>query len=296
MKAALDKKRTVLYCGGNAHALVVDGYTSKDYYHFNYGWGGFCDGYFKYALCHLYESNAYVISGIRHYDPAIKVIGDLKYEVIKETGTADIVDCMKTGAAGDVLDIPATVTDEEGITYKVNNIRQMAFYRKGHFDKVTVGENLESVDPFSFMYTTIDELVLNDKLKEVPDEAFASGAMGWCCGIAPDADVITSAFTGDIMQVADTYHALGVDGDNGVQVVIHVGMDTAELHGDGFQCHVRGGQPVQLGERLLDVDFEKIRTAGHSDVVVMAVLNSDDYQEAELILEALGKELSGGKD
>ena len=173
MKADLDKKRPVLYCGGNAHALVVDGYTSKDYYHFNYGWGGFCDGYFKYALCHLYESNAYVISGIRPYDPAIKVIGDLKYEVIKETGTADIVDCMKTGAAGDVLDIPATVTDEEGITYKVNNIRQMAFFRKGHFDKVTVGENLESVDPFSFMYTTIDELVLNDKLKEVPDEAFA---------------------------------------------------------------------------------------------------------------------------
>jgi glucose-specific phosphotransferase system IIA component len=122
-------------------------------------------------------------------------------------------------------------------------------------------------------------------MEQVPDEAFASGAMGWCCGIAPDAGGINSPFTGDIMQVADTYHALGVDGDNGVQVVIHVGMDTAELHGNGFRCHVRGGQPVQLGERLLDVDFEKIRAAGHSDVVVMAVLNSDDYEEAELILD-----------
>ena len=173
MKADLDKKRPVLYCGGNAHALVVDGYTSNDYYHFNYGWGGLCDGYFKYALCHLYESNVYLISGIRPYDPAIKVIGDLKYEVFKETGTAEIIDCMKKGVAGDVLDIPATVTDDEGITYKVNSIRQNAFYSKGHFDKMTVSENLETVEPFSFMYTTIDELVLNDKLKEVPDGAFA---------------------------------------------------------------------------------------------------------------------------
>jgi glucose-specific phosphotransferase system IIA component len=122
-------------------------------------------------------------------------------------------------------------------------------------------------------------------MDQVSDEAFASGAMGWCCGIAPDTGVITSPFTGDIMQVADTYHALGVDGDNGVQVVLHVGMDTAEMHGDGFQCRVRGGQPVQLGEKLLEVDFEKIRAAGHPDVVVMAILNSDDYEEPELILE-----------
>ena len=175
MKADLNKKRPVLYCGGykNPHALVVDGYTSNDYYHFNYGWGGLCDGYFKYALCHLYESNVYLISGIRPYDPAIKEIGDLKYEVFKETGTAVIIECMKKGVVGDVLDIPSTVTDDEGITYKVNSIRQRAFYSKGHFSKVTVGENLEVVEPFSFFYTNIDTLILNDKLKEVPDQAFA---------------------------------------------------------------------------------------------------------------------------
>lgn len=121
-------------------------------------------------------------------------------------------------------------------------------------------------------------------MEEVPDEAFASGAMGWCCAIAPEEGVICAPFTGDIMQVADTYHALGVDGDNGAQVVLHVGMDTAEMHGEGFRCFVRGGQPVQKGEKLLEADLEKIRSAGHSDVVVMAVLNSDDYEGAELIL------------
>ena len=175
LKADLNKKRPVLYCGGygNPHALVVDGYTSNDYYHFNYGWGGLCDGYFKYALCYMYHSNVYLISGIRPYDPAIKEIGDLKYEVFKEAGTAEIVECLKKGEPGDVLDIPATVTDDEGITYKVSSIRQTAFYSKGHFDRMTVGENLETVEPFSFFYTYIDTLILNDKLKEVPDGAFA---------------------------------------------------------------------------------------------------------------------------
>lgn len=121
-------------------------------------------------------------------------------------------------------------------------------------------------------------------MEQVPDEAFASGAMGWCCGIAPSENVIRAPFTGDIMQVADTYHALGVDGDNGAQVVLHVGMDTAEMHGEGFHCHVRGGQPVQQGEVLLEADFDKIRATGHSDVVVVAVLNSNDFASAELIL------------
>ena len=158
---------------GVLKAEVVDGYTSNDYYHFNYGWGGLCDGYFKYALCYMYHSNVYLISGIRPYDPAIKEIGDLKYEVFKEAGTAEIVECLKKGEPGDVLDIPATVTDDEGITYKVSSIRQTAFYSKGHFDRMTVGENLETVEPFSFFYTYIDTLILNDKLKEVPDGAFA---------------------------------------------------------------------------------------------------------------------------
>ena len=121
-------------------------------------------------------------------------------------------------------------------------------------------------------------------MEQVPDEAFASGAMGWCCGIVPSENTIRAPFTGDIMQVADTYHALGVDGDNGAQVVLHVGMDTAEMHGDGFRCFVRGGQPVQQGETLLEADFEKIRATGHPDVVVVAVLNSDDFERAELIL------------
>lgn len=176
LRTDLDKKRPVLYTGTGygLHALVCDGYTSKDYFHFNYGWGGTGDGYYKNAMCG-FSVNASIFTGIRPYDPAIQVIGDIKYELVKETGKADILEYTKGGVSVEngALDIPSTVTDEEGNVYKVTNVRQLAFFRKGKFSKITVGENLETVEPFSFMYSYIDTLILNDNLKEVPDEAFA---------------------------------------------------------------------------------------------------------------------------
>ncbi|MBO7069011.1 MAG: C10 family peptidase [Bacteroidaceae bacterium] len=172
--AELDKQRPVLYCGSSMtgiHALVCDGYTSAGYFHFNYGWGGECDGFFKNAICG-FPLNASAYTGIRPYDPAIKEIGDYKYELVKETGLATIIDCLKTGGNGVTLDIPSTVTDSDGTIYKVTRIRRMAFYGKGQFEKVTLGENVESVDPFSFANTRINEVVLSDKLEQVPDNTF----------------------------------------------------------------------------------------------------------------------------
>lgn len=138
IRSDLDKKRPVLYTGTGygVHALVCDGYTSKDYFHFNYGWGGTADGYYKNAMCG-YSNNASIFTGIRPYDPAIQIIGDIKYELIKETGKADILEYTKGGVnvENGALDIPSTVTDAEGNVYKVTNIRQLAFYRKGKFSK-----------------------------------------------------------------------------------------------------------------------------------------------------------------
>ena len=85
MRAELDKQRPMLYCGGGLvgepHALVCDGYTSTNYFHFNYGWGGDGDGFYKNAIC-SYFADVYLYTGIRPYDPAIKVIGDYKYELV----------------------------------------------------------------------------------------------------------------------------------------------------------------------------------------------------------------------
>jgi len=175
MRAELDKQRPMLYCGGGLvgepHALVCDGYTSTNYFHFNYGWGGEGDGFYKNAICSFF-ADVYLYTGIRPYDPAVKVIGDYKYELVKETGLATIIDCMKTGGDGVTLNIPSTVTDTDETVYKVTRIRRMAFYGKGQFEKVIMGDNIESVDPFSFANTRINEVVLSDKLEQVPDNAF----------------------------------------------------------------------------------------------------------------------------
>lgn len=176
LKSELDKNRPVLYSGnpmgeGDGHALVVDGYTSNDYFHFNYGWGGYCDGFYKSALVRMYHKDAQIFTNVRPYDAVHKVIDDIDYALMKN-GEAHIFNYTKDHVKDVVLEIPATVTGDDGKTYRVTHIRQSAFYQKGHFSKLVMGDNIESIDAFTFFYTNIDELVLSDKMEVVPVQAF----------------------------------------------------------------------------------------------------------------------------
>ncbi len=119
-------------------------------------------------------------------------------------------------------------------------------------------------------------------MAEIPDEAFASGVMGWCCGIDPDSGEITAPVSGTIMQVADSFHAFGIDGGNGVKVIIHVGIDTVAMQGNGFSCKIREGEKVTKGQTLLTVDLDKVYSAGYPAIVIMAVLNTDEFSSIEL--------------
>lgn len=175
MKSELNQNRPMLYSAragvdDNGHELVVDGYTSNDYFHFNYGWGGRYDGF--YTSAPLYYLGPSVITGIRPSDTDIKEIDGLKYMLYKN-GTAAIIEYMSGGMDeenGEIV-IPSTVTDG-GTVYKVTRIYQRAFYNKGHFTKMVLGDNIEAIDAFAFIYSTIDELVVSDKIQAVPDEAF----------------------------------------------------------------------------------------------------------------------------
>ncbi len=175
MKSELDQNRPMLYSArpagdGYGHELVVDGYTSEDYFHFNYGWGGSYDGFYKTAP--IYNVSPSVVTGIRPGDTDIKEIDGFKYMLYKN-GTAAIIDYLSGGMEadnGEIL-IPSTVTDN-GSVYKVTRIYKRAFYNKGHFTKMVLGENIEAIDAYAFIYSTIDELVLSDKMKVVPDMAF----------------------------------------------------------------------------------------------------------------------------
>ena len=176
LKVELDQLRPVLYSGspygnGDPHALVCDGYTSNNYFHFNYGWGGSCDGYYKNALLNSFNRNSIIFTGVQPLDAKNAVINDIEYALLKN-GEAQIVQYTKRGVDGAVVNIPETVTDEEGNSYVVTRIRRNAFYSKGSFSKITIGGNVKTIDPYTFIYSTIDTLVIGDKMEEVPDEAF----------------------------------------------------------------------------------------------------------------------------
>lgn len=95
-------------------------------------------------------------------------------------------------------------------------------------------------------------------LEQVPDPAFASGAMGAGFAIVPSGNQVISPVNGTIAAVFPSRHAIGIEADNGLEILIHVGIDTVKLNGEGFTQHVQEGQAVQAGELLLTVDFAAI--------------------------------------
>ncbi len=119
-------------------------------------------------------------------------------------------------------------------------------------------------------------------MEEIPDPTFSQGVLGVCCGINPDTGKVYSPMDGTISQLADTLHAVGIEAE-GVELLIHVGIDTVEMKGDGFRSHVKEGQTVKKGDLLLTMDLEKIKAAGHPSTIMVAVTNSDDLASVETV-------------
>lgn len=121
--------------------------------------------------------------------------------------------------------------------------------------------------------------------EDIPDETFASGIMGEGVGIKPEEEIIVAPFDGEITSVVDTGHAVGLTSSDGVELLIHVGVDTVKMQGDGFQVFVTEGQKVKTGEKLLKFDRDKIRKAGYSDTTAVLATNSDDYSSVKTVAE-----------
>lgn len=115
--------------------------------------------------------------------------------------------------------------------------------------------------------------------EKIPDETFAAGVLGRGVGIEPTEGIVVAPFDGVISFTTDTKHAVGISSVDGIELLIHVGVDTVAMKGDGFQCFVKEGQKVCIGDKLLSFDQEKVAAAGHSDVVVVLVSNSDEYKD-----------------
>lgn len=116
---------------------------------------------------------------------------------------------------------------------------------------------------------------------EIPDPTFAAGTLGQGVGIVPEDDFVYAPIDGEISSVAESKHAIGISGENDMEVLIHVGVDTVEMKGDGFEDFVKEGDKVKKGQKLMKFDREKIKAAGHPDTVVLLLTNSDDYENVK---------------
>ena len=128
-------------------------------------------------------------------------------------------------------------------------------------------------------------------LSEIDDPVFSSEALGKGCAIEPSKGEVVAPFDGTIEQVAETSHAVGIMGDNGLEVLIHVGMDTVELKGEGYQPQVKVGDKVKKGQLLLKFDMAFISGKGYKLTTPVVVTNTDDFTSVEPI--ATGKVTQG---
>ena len=118
-------------------------------------------------------------------------------------------------------------------------------------------------------------------LKEVNDPTFSTGMLGQGVAIIPSEGKIYAPADGEIAMVFDTLHAVSMTADNGVEILVHVGLDTVELKGEGFEGHVKAGDKVKKGDLLLTVYLDAVKEAGYDTITPMLVCNTDDYAAVE---------------
>ena len=101
------------------------------------------------------------------------------------------------------------------------------------------------------------------RIKDVPDDTFREEMIGTGVAILPEGNEIYAPASGTITTVFPTAHAIGLTTKDGIDLLIHIGLDTVNLKGEGFAVKVQTGEEVQAGDLLLVADFEKIRQAGY---------------------------------
>ncbi len=114
---------------------------------------------------------------------------------------------------------------------------------------------------------------------EIPDVAFASGMLGQGFGIIPRDGEIFSPVNGTVIDVTPTKHAYSIKSDEGAEILIHVGIDTVELKGDGFISEVARGDRISIGTPIAKVDIEKIKSKNFSEIIAVIIINHDAFSQ-----------------
>ncbi len=122
------------------------------------------------------------------------------------------------------------------------------------------------------------------KMADVPDPVFGGEVLGKGCAVWPEDDLVYAPCDGKVTVTMG--HAVGLQSDSGIEVLVHVGVDTVNMNGDGFEGFVKADDVVKAGQPMLKIDRAKIAAAGYKDCVVVAVSNTAEFADVELAVEA----------
>lgn len=136
-------------------------------------------------------------------------------------------------------------------------------------------------------------------LTEVPDEVFAQGMAGEGVAIVPDGGgEVLAPVSGTLVKLFEGGHAFGIEADDGVEMIVHIGLDTIELRGTGFERLATEGDRVEAGQPVVSFDLEEVKNAGYDPITPVVVTNPQDHpvrnpadgeiRAGELLFEAGG--------
>ena len=141
--------------------------------------------------------------------------------------------------------------------------------------KETKAEPLKQVATETMIEAPLSGAVI--PLSETNDQAFSSLALGKGLAIKPTDNTIVAPFSGTVSAVFPGNHAIGLTSDSGIELLIHIGIDTVNMQGESFVREVNEGDHIHSGQKLLRFDSQKIREAGYEDTVMITVTNTSDY-------------------
>ncbi|MGG7178349.1 PTS sugar transporter subunit IIA [Clostridium paraputrificum] len=118
-------------------------------------------------------------------------------------------------------------------------------------------------------------------LEEVPDEVFSQKMMGDGIAIELEDELVISPVNGKIISIFPTKHAIIIENQEGVEIIVHIGIDTVNLNGEGYELFIKEGEEVSVGSHLAKVDINLIKARGYSVITPILIANMDDIKNID---------------
>lgn len=203
-------------------------------------------------------------SGVIHKGNGVQVIYGPKVSVIK----SDLEDFIDSPYSDD----PDSIIGTEKASDKIEEKPQ------------TEGaENTETNGKTITLYSHMNGTAV--KLEDVEDEVFSQKILGEGAAVEPSEGKLYAPCDGKIDSVFDTKHAVNMVSDDGVEILLHIGIDTVKLGGQYFEAHVSDGQEVKKGDLLISFDMDKIKATGYKVTTPLIIGNTDDYASVEPVAQ-----------